>query len=975
MEGPTAARRRITGEHERAELLERESELEQIGGALRSAAAGSGGIVLVEGAAGIGKSSLLSAAAGLAGTEGMTVLRARGGVLEREFALGVAIQLLAPAIEPMTKRQRERTFAGAAGLARPLFEEVPDPAAADGRLFARFHGLHWLCARLSEERPLALLVDDAHWADEHSLRFLAYLEGRIEEIPACAVLVVRSGDVPATGSGALTRLAARDSLARVRPAPLSAAAIAVLVRGGLGDDTADEICFECARATGGNPLLAHHLVAALEERAARRAAVDAGAIAAMGPPSVAEFVTARLSRRDEAVVAVAQALAVLGDDASLSDVAAVAGVDAGVAVDAVDVLIDAEVLLPELPPRFAHPIVQQALYESIPPGDRVRRHLAGARRLAGDPALYERVAAQLLAAGPAGPIRERWAFDALSAAAERADERGSPDQAARFLRRALDEAPGSLRRSTLLDLGAAEAAARLSEAAGHMEEARALSTTPAERAEAALGLSMVRFLAAELPEAVAAAEDALELSEELERELRLSLEFQALATRLVGGLPSPESVMRLLSLEDEVSGGKTAAERSLLAMMALVFAATTVRPADQVAALAEAAWGDGRLLAEVRARHRVLAAPATPIAMMAATVAIALTGRLGRAIELWSAGVEDGRSRGSMLLYSTSLGLRSSARAWIGDLAGAEADAVTAMGLLPAEEHIIRPTALSALADVHMERGSLDEAAVLLRDEWPTGELPLSLSISQALASRGRLALRRGDARAALDDLEEAGRRAAAIAYVNPCALMWRSYAALAATALGEHDRARELVEEELEVARRFGAPEPLGDALRVRALLAPRREMAEMAREAVEVLAGSELRTAHARGLIDLGAALRRGGHRRDAREPLREGLDIASRCGSTVETDRALAELRATGARPRRPLMSGVEALSAQERRVAGLAAEGRSNREIAEALFLTRRTVEMHLTSAYRKLGVSGRGDLAAALTGDEPGAQPG
>ena len=253
----------------------------------------------------------------------------------------------------------------------------------------------------------------------------------------------------------------------------------------------------------------------------------------------------------------------------------------------------------------------------------------------------------------------------------------------------------------------------------------------------------------------------------------------------------------------------------------------------------------------------------------------------------------------------------------------------------------------------------------LLRDAWPAGELPRTLSICQALASRGRLALRMGDPGAALIDLEEAGRRSLAIAYVNPMALMWRSYAALAAARLGERDRADELVEEELEIARRFGAPEPIGEALRVRALLAPSGEMVELAREAADVLAGSELRVAHARALIDLGAALRRGGHRRDAREPLREGLDLANRCGSVVETDRAMDELRATGARPRRPDISGVDSLSPQERRVAAMATEGLSNREIAEALFLTRRTVEMHLTGAYRKLGVTGRRDLPAAL----------
>jgi DNA-binding CsgD family transcriptional regulator len=927
-------------------LLEREAELEQIGRVLRDAASGCGALAVIEGAAGIGKSSLLAETAQMAA--GMSVLRARGAAMEREFALGVVLQLLAPSIEPLTDRERDVIFTGAAGLARPLFEEVPDRAAAEDRLFARFHGLHWLCARLAEERPLALLVDDAHWADEQSLRFLAYLGARIEEIPACAILAVRTGEATPLD---------HEPRVTIRPPPLSQAAIAALVRARLGEDTADDVCAECARTTGGNPLLARRLIAALEDRRS----VDAGMVAAMGPPSVARFVSGRLQDRPPAVAAVARALAILGADASLADTAEVARVDRDTAAAAVDALIEAELLHPGLPPSFVHPIIHQALHDSIPPAQRAQLHLAAARSLA--PAHCERAAAHLLDVDAVGA---RWAFDALTVAARRADARGSPEQAVRFLRRALgEEAPPALRRAALLDLGAAESAARMPEAAERMEEAQRLSSDPSDHAQAALGLSMVRFLAADVPGAIAACEDVLASVDGLERELRLGLEFQAAAARLVGGLPSPDTFVRLLALEPEVSRGETAAERSLLAMMAVVFAATTARAADEVLALAETAWGEGALLAEVRSEHPALVAPATAIALTAATVAIALTGRLGRAIAVWTVGVEEARKRGSMLLYANALGLRASAREWSGHLAGAEADGVAALPLLPAGDPIVLPTVLSALTDMYIERGAPEAAAALLRDSWPPGELPQTLSVSQALASRGRLALRMGDARAALADLEEAGRRALAIAYVNPMALMWRSYAALAAARLDERDRAEALIAEELEIARRFGAPEPIGEALRVRALLAPGADMVDLAREAVGVLAESELRVAHARALVDLGAALRRRGHRREAREPLREGLDLANRCGSVLEIDRAVDELRAAGARPRRPALRGVDALSPQERRVAALAADGLSNRDIAEALFLTRRTVEMHLTGAYRKIGVAGRDELPAAL----------
>jgi hypothetical protein len=381
------------------------------------------------------------------------------------------------------------------------------------------------------------------------------------------------------------------------------------------------------------------------------------------------------------------------------------------------------------------------------------------------------VAAHLLAEGAAGPVGERWALDALTTSARRAGDRGSSDQAVRFLRRALEEeVPDSLRRSILLDLGAAESAAGMPDAAGRMELAQRLSVSPTERAHAALGSPWCVSWLPSCQGPVAACEELLGAADGLDRELRLGLEFQAAASRLVGGLPSAETFGRLLALEQEVSRGETAAERSLLAMMAIVFAATTARTAVEVVALAERAWGDGQLLVEVRSEHSALAAPATTIALTAATVAIALTGRLNRAIEVWGAGVEEGQARSSMALYSNSLGLRPSARAWIGDLGGAESDAVAALALLPADDPIVRPAALSALIDVHIERGTHAQALAMLRDAWPTGEVPPTLSISQALASRGRLVLRMGDPVAALIDLEEAGRRSLSIAYVNPCA-------------------------------------------------------------------------------------------------------------------------------------------------------------------------------------------------------------
>jgi DNA-binding CsgD family transcriptional regulator len=120
-----------------------------------------------------------------------------------------------------------------------------------------------------------------------------------------------------------------------------------------------------------------------------------------------------------------------------------------------------------------------------------------------------------------------------------------------------------------------------------------------------------------------------------------------------------------------------------------------------------------------------------------------------------------------------------------------------------------------------------------------------------------------------------------------------------------------------------------------------------------------------HARALADLGAALRRAGCRAEAREPLRAGLDLAHRQGAWALAERARTELVASGARPRRVLLSGVDALTPSERRVADMAAAGRTNREIAQALFVTARTVEGHLTHVFQKLGLESRAELPRAL----------
>ena len=192
--------------------------------------------------------------------------------------------------------------------------------------------------------------------------------------------------------------------------------------------------------------------------------------------------------------------------------------------------------------------------------------------------------------------------------------------------------------------------------------------------------------------------------------------------------------------------------------------------------------------------------------------------------------------------------------------------------------------------------------------------------------------------------------------------IAWRSELALT---LDAGDASQRLADEELELAVAVGAPGPIGIATRARALLARGEERLRQLREAIEILEGSQAVLEHARTLVELGAELRRTNRRAEARDPLRLGIDIAHRCGATAVVQRGQTELHATGARPRRLVLSGVDAFTASERRVAELAADGLSNRDIAQALMVTTKTVETHLSHIFLKLGITSRADLPGEL----------
>ena len=301
----------------------------------------------------------------------------------------------------------------------------------------------------------------------------------------------------------------------------------------------------------------------------------------------------------------------------------------------------------------------------------------------------------------------------------------------------------------------------------------------------------------------------------------------------------------------------------------------------------------------------------------------------------------------------------------------AEADAAARVALRVLQEGDFAPGlgfAATVLSDIAVESGQLDEAQTLLdllpQEGWPAGVATVLIP-----AARGRLRLAQGRAADALADFQACEALFGADAWGMPIRdtgyVHARSGAALALLRLGQRQHAARLADAELADVRVFGAPRALGIALRAAGLARGGNEGLALLGESVAALDGSPALLERARSLAELGAALRRDGQRAAARDPLARALDLAARCGARPLAARAREELKAAGARPRRPWRTGVDALTPSELRVAWLAAEGRSNREIAYELYVTLKAVEGHLARAYAKLGIEGRSQLARAL----------
>jgi DNA-binding CsgD family transcriptional regulator len=923
-------------------LLERERELAVLDALLED-----GGAVVVEGGAGIGKTSLVEQGCRGAWPRGRRVLRARGAQLETGFAFGVVRQLFERELALASAQQRARWLAGPAGPVADLLAGQVTPGGAQDRSFALVHGLYWLTANLAAHQPVLVVVDDAHWADTASLRWLAYLAGRLEG-PEVAVLVALRPAEPVSAEGAL--LAVRSAARTVRPALLSPAGVATLVRAALGAGTPDARCDALLEASGGNPFYLDELLRAQTQGlAVSRADPDR----ASGPVSdeIARHIEARIRRLDPGALGLARALAVLGDGGQVRHAAALAGLDIDRAIQLTAGLVRVEVLATADPPCFLHPIVRAAVEASLGSDERHAAHQSAARELDRDGGAFGQVAVHLMHVQPTG---DGWVAEYLRQAARAALDAGAPGEAGQLLRRALAEPPPPGERvGVLRELAACDANAGRQSALRWLEEALALTRDPRQRAEIAHEVAQAYAALFQWVEAVDVTERAL--TELGDRDPALAARLEA--ELVVAGMHDARRASRVAPVIDRLlaraASGDTAEALAVARGMASVL---TSQPSAEAGALDEALLAAAPMAGNWDTRAALLWTSIT-------------AERFGLADAVLPAMIEaagqSGSARGLIAAYS-SLGLL---KLRVGALPEADGAARVALGVLREGDFAPGLGVAGIVAEIAVEAGELDEAQALL-DLIPPG--PPGVVSVLAPAAMGRLHLARGDGEPALTCFESAmamfssdlwGMEIRDVGYLHA-----RSGAAQAWLLLGERERARELAQSELADARVFGGRRALGIALRVAGLAQGGTAGLRLLGESVEVLEDSPALLERAKSLAELGAALRRAGQRIGARPPLAQALDLAAGCGARPLVRRAHDELTAAGGRPRRERRHGVEALTPSELRVARLAAEGRTNRQIAHGLYVTPKTVETHLAHAYAKLGISQRSELPGALAGE-------
>jgi len=928
-------------------LIGRGEELHQVGDLLKAASGGSASSVFLTGEAGIGKTALLSAILDQAEGLGFSVGRACGSRLEGELRFGVVRRLFEAPLAALEPDRRAAVLAEAGEpapmiLAAGQFDEPVDEAGFEGH-----HVLYRLMAALANEGPLLFAVDDVHLADASSVQFLAYAARRLTGLPIALVCCATDGE---------TRLAplSFEELAMFAHTfvlePLTEQQTAEVIRLADGECMAQQAASVCSQVVNGNPFLLRALLVEIGRwRRCNPEELIVSNIVELGSSTVAERLFARF-HGDPDAIELARAVTVLGDHAEFNLAAAVADLNPVRAAHALDTLVRMRILENSSPLRFRHVLVRNALFDDMPIGARLTRHARAAGYLHDVQADAEAVAAHLL---NARVVDFDWAADTLHSGGVKAVRRGAPEVAFGYLRHALlQSANRDQRAAIMLDLGDVEMASDPAAGITRLRTALAEATTTTARSAAAVVLRLAPAL--------------LELNSH--REARAIVDGALAALRLDD---EPDLTWHLRSVSAFISWSQWGTTRHGQAEERQLF--------GEVPAVGECQAGHAHIAAtcarQGHSRERILSWGWQVLADLDLMVFCqphysALFGLIVAEDDEYTRKVCQSADRlarsGLPFTSAISLMILGSVDSMVGNLPSAQAHLSSALEMF--DEWDVRGASarsimcVAGLAEVLAISGGYEAAQLLLADRQLTGDLPHRVSSTFVLYARGQLRLGTGDIDAAIEDFVECGWRAEEWSLLNPAVMRWRSQLATAYLAKGDPARAREMAEEELGRARRWGTNRSIGIATHVLGMTYPPKRRASMLVEAVALLRKSPAKLALSLALLDLAKTARQNGETEAAVEYLEQADALAAWCGAkpvVAQVKEQLAACTPAGSR------LGSSGLTKQERRTTMLAVAGMTNRLIAAELWVSQRCVEAHLTSAYRKLGISRRSELSSAL----------
>nr|WSX73718.1 AAA family ATPase [Streptomyces sp. NBC_00899]WSX80219.1 AAA family ATPase [Streptomyces sp. NBC_00899] len=960
-------------------LLERETEtaaleslLADLSAPARGAAAGgTGGLLVLSGPAGLGKTTLLSEVRRRAVARGCTVLSARGGEQEQGVAFQVVRHLVQPLLATGTEEEHRDALgtwydivAPAVGLVAGAASGTPDPQGVRD-------GLDWIVTRFAVQRaPLVVMLDDAHWADAESLAWLTGFAPRVTELPMLLVVAYRPDELPRDAL-AFGRLAERHGSRALDLAPLTPGAVSRIVRDTLGEDADEAFCRETWAVTGGNPFEAVELAARVADRGLKPQVVHLPELRELASAVKGGGVVERLERLGTSAVRFAWSVAVLGADASRSRAASVGGLGEAESDDAVTRLREARILAE--PARggleaadsrleFFHPLVSTAVYRAIPAAFRVAMH-GQAAAVVSQSGLGATAAARHLL--ETHPECDPWVVQQLSEAAREYRRSGAPDAARRCLARALREPPAMEDRAQVLfELGCS---ALLTEPAITVNHLRAALDepvlTPDLREAIVYRLAQALGHSDRMAEAAQTVAEAARGATDVKTRLHLQAEQFMWNAFRADEQDSTARSRKLARLADHLTARGTA-ERYILGLRAWD-AMVRGEPAATALHWAEQALGDGLPWTDEQWGFEV-------------PVLVALTfmycDQPGRAEELFHRGIVECQEqgwRGAHLSFGhTLLGYIRFRR---GRLSSAETMVREGLRIADRVGHQVPAQyfALGILIEILLARGRTEEARELAATYRYGDITPSAVVYPDAQTVYSELLLALGRHREAEQQLVQVGERLDARGMRNPAWCPWPLRLA-AAKEVTDPERAAEVAEEGVRRARRFGTQTAVGQALHALAAVTPLASRAAVLAEAVAHLERSPSGYDLARALVDHGIALRRTGLPQHAAEQLHRGLEGAVQCGADALAARAREELDATGLWPLRPRTADADSLTVQERTVAERAAAGWSNARIAAALATSETVVRRLLSDIYLKAGCDHAGlpRLIAGTSGEAP-----